>query len=107
MVKRSPVGKESGISGNSRVHALFHFPRIQLWWGRLNHGDHREHGELLFLPFVPSVSLCALCGFPKLYFENVKKSPGFWSPQREITRSVDDRVVTKTLNRFMATTILK
>ena len=24
------------------------------------------------------MSLCVLCGFPKLYFENIKKSPGFW-----------------------------
>jgi hypothetical protein len=36
-----------------------------------------DHRELLFSSFVPSVSLCALCGFPKPYFENIKKSHGF------------------------------
>ena len=42
---------------------------------------------MLFSSFAPSVSLCVLCGFPKPYFENIKKSPGFWSLQREIPKT--------------------
>jgi len=37
--------------------------------------------------FYLSYPLCPLWFSKKPYFENIKKSPGFWSPQREITQA--------------------
>jgi hypothetical protein len=43
--------------------------------------------RVVIFPFRLLCVLCVLCGFPKPYFENIKKSLRFWSLQLKIPES--------------------
>jgi hypothetical protein len=75
------------VFGSLVFRECMHFstlPEGPVMQGRLNHIEHRGSQRVVIFIFS---SFCTLCGFPKLYFENIKKSPGFWSPQREMPKT--------------------
>ena len=84
------------LSGNSSCKHFFTLSEDSVRSGKIKPQRAQSTQRVVIFLFLPLCALRVLCGFPKPYFENIKKYPIFWSLQHEITQASTTESLPKT-----------